>query len=190
MTRKNGNGNGHASRLDADQVAELIRQHDGNLASVGRALGVHRGTVMRFVRARSSLQDVTDECRETMKDNAESALYKAVLAGESWAVCFFLKTQAKDRGYVERTELAGPEGTPLFASAAHKRALETDDARDALAALSAAINRASQPGGAGRDPDAEPLADGAPSGTDRPVAAGSSDGEVPPADPADAGPPR
>jgi hypothetical protein len=29
----------------------------------------------------------------------------AVLAGEAWAVCFYLKTQAKDRGYVERSEV-------------------------------------------------------------------------------------
>jgi hypothetical protein len=48
----------------------------------------------------------TDE-RESMKDDAESALYKAVLEGEPWAVKFFLSTQAKDRGYSLRTELAG-----------------------------------------------------------------------------------
>jgi hypothetical protein len=45
-----------------------------------------------------------------MKDNAESALYSAVLGGEAWAVCFYLKTQAKDRGYVERQEMTGKDG--------------------------------------------------------------------------------
>jgi hypothetical protein len=38
-----------------------------------------------------------------MLDNVESALYTAALAGEAWAVCFFLKTQGKARGYVERS---------------------------------------------------------------------------------------
>jgi hypothetical protein len=43
-----------------------------------------------------------------MIDNVESVLYSKALAGEAWAVCFFLKTQAKHRGYVERQELANP----------------------------------------------------------------------------------
>lgn len=34
-----------------------------------------------------------------MLDHAESSLQKAVLKGEAWAVCFFLKTQGKSRGY-------------------------------------------------------------------------------------------
>jgi hypothetical protein len=28
-----------------------------------------------------------------------------VLAGEAWAVCFYLKCQARDRGYIEKQEL-------------------------------------------------------------------------------------
>src|SRR5262249_17341747 len=34
----------------------------------------------------------------------ENVLYEAALRGEAWAVCFYLKCQAKDRGYVERQE--------------------------------------------------------------------------------------
>ena len=35
---------------------------------------------------------------------AELSLFKAIQTGEAWAVCFYLKTQGKDRGYVERYE--------------------------------------------------------------------------------------
>jgi hypothetical protein len=35
-----------------------------------------------------------------------------VLAGEPWAVCFYLKCQAKDRGYIERTEHVGRSSDP------------------------------------------------------------------------------
>jgi hypothetical protein len=38
-----------------------------------------------------------------------------VLKGEAWAVCFFLKCQARERGYVERTEVVAvrePEEIP------------------------------------------------------------------------------
>jgi len=44
-----------------------------------------------------------------MLDNAESVLYKAVLNGEAWAVCFFLKCQGKSRGYIERQETVAKE---------------------------------------------------------------------------------
>jgi hypothetical protein len=93
------------SGLNSDAIEAELRKASGNVAAVARAFGVHRGTVKRFIDGRPSLRAVLHDCRETMKDNCESALYKAALAGESWAVCFYLKTQAKDHGYTERVEL-------------------------------------------------------------------------------------
>jgi len=81
-----------------------LRECEGNLAAVARAFGVTRQAVYHYGRRHPALQEVVTECRETMKDEGESALYKAVKAGEAWAVCFYLKCQAKDRGYVERLE--------------------------------------------------------------------------------------
>ena len=48
-----------------------------------------------------------------MLDNAESILYKKVLEGSTPELLFFLKTQGKRRGYVERSEVTGAEGGPL-----------------------------------------------------------------------------
>jgi hypothetical protein len=39
-----------------------------------------------------------------MLDNAESVLYKKVLEGSTPELLFFLKTQGRFRGYVERQE--------------------------------------------------------------------------------------
>jgi len=46
-------------------------------------------------------------------DVAEAALLRAIQKGEAWAVCFFLKCKAKQRGYSERTEITGPAGKPV-----------------------------------------------------------------------------
>jgi hypothetical protein len=92
--------------LTAEAVEAKLLELHGNLAAVGRHFGVKRQSVWGFVNSRPSLRAVATSIREAMKDNAESALYTAVLKGEAWAVCFYLKTQAKDRGYVERAELA------------------------------------------------------------------------------------
>lgn len=90
--------------LKANSVAAALAQYQGNMAAAARALGVSRAAVWKFVQAHPKLKEVVIDLREGMKDNAESSLYKAVLDGESWAVCFYLKTQAKDRGYVEKSE--------------------------------------------------------------------------------------
>ena len=44
---------------------------------------------------------------------AENSLFEAIRRGEAWAVCFYLKCMAKDRGYVERAELTGANGAPV-----------------------------------------------------------------------------
>ena len=49
---------------------------------------------------------IVNDARESMADNAESALGLATLRGEAWAVCFTLKCLGKDRGYIERGEVS------------------------------------------------------------------------------------
>jgi len=91
--------------LDSELVAQAITELQGNLAAVAKRFGVARMSVWDLVQKRPSLQKVVRDCREGIKDIAESALQRAIMAGEAWAVCFFLKTQAKDRGYIERQEI-------------------------------------------------------------------------------------
>src|SRR5262245_57006377 len=99
--------------LTCEALAARLREGNGNMAAAGRAFGVTRYAVWKFVRNHPSLREVILDCRESMKDHAESALQAALLRGEAWAVCFFLKCQAKDRGYVERQEVTGKDGAPL-----------------------------------------------------------------------------
>ena len=91
--------------LKANLVEQKLRELHGNMAAVGRHFGVTRTAVHNYVHKRPKLLAVLDEAREAMKDHAVSALHTAIFKGEAWAICFYLKTQAKDRGYIERTEL-------------------------------------------------------------------------------------
>lgn len=101
-------------KLTVESIAEQIRHWSGNLAAVALFFGVHRHTISNKIKQHKSLQEVLSEARETMKDHVESKLYDNALKGDTTAVIFFLKTQAKDRGYVERHELTGADGIPLF----------------------------------------------------------------------------
>ena len=44
-------------------------------------------------------------CKAALIDMAESLLFRNMTEGDTTALIFFLKTQAKDRGYVERQEI-------------------------------------------------------------------------------------
>lgn len=92
-------------KLHADVVEAKVRELHGNLAAVGRACGVTRTAVHRFIHKRPNLVKVLQEAREVMLDNGESVLYSKVLAGEGWAVRFYLRTQGKSRGYFEKKEI-------------------------------------------------------------------------------------
>ena len=85
--------------LTATIVAEALTKYHGNMAAAARALTVNRSSVWKFVKKSPDLTAQMESLKETMLDHAESALQKAVLKGEAWAICFFLKTQGKSRGY-------------------------------------------------------------------------------------------
>lgn len=93
------------SRLSAKKVAAELRRTRGMVAVAARSLGCNRSTVYDYIRKYASVREARDEAREFTTDTAELKLYEAIQAGDPWAVQFYLKTQGKDRGYTERTEL-------------------------------------------------------------------------------------
>lgn len=91
--------------LDPELVAAALADLQGNVSAVGKRFGVDRTSVRDLIEKRPALQKICHDAREGMLDNAESSLYRAVIAGEAWAVCFFLKTQGRSRGYDENEAL-------------------------------------------------------------------------------------
>src|SRR5262245_58527316 len=95
------------------ELAGRVAEFGGNLAAVARSYGCSRTAVWKRVRRSAALRVVVHDAVESYKDTAETALHRAVLAGEAWAVCFFLKCRAKDRGYVERQEVTRADGREI-----------------------------------------------------------------------------
>ena len=91
-------------------LEKAIQDKRGNLAAIGRQFGVTRQAVAKRVHGSAKLQKAWDEARETMLDNAETELYEQVVGGNTTALIFFLKTQGKSRGYIERQEFTGKDG--------------------------------------------------------------------------------
>ena len=51
-----------------------------------------------------SIKEAVDGALENLKDIAEHELARNITQGNMTAIMFFLKTKAKDRGYVEKVE--------------------------------------------------------------------------------------
>ena len=98
----------------ADDVIASIERNKGNLSAVARQFGVSRMTVHRYMADHPTVKASVADARESMLDNAESVLYKKVLEGSTPELIFFLKTQGRNRGYVERSEITGANGADLF----------------------------------------------------------------------------
>ena len=108
-----GGGNG---RYPAKRVAKALREHHGMIYVTARALGCHHSTIYSKIQKHKIVRDALEESRGHTKDVAEDVLFNAIKKGEPWAVKFYLETQAKDRGYVLRTEHTGAGGDAMKVS--------------------------------------------------------------------------
>lgn len=88
-------------------VIKELREVYGNVSAVARKLKVSRTTLYNFINAHEQIKAELSDTREELVDIAESALFKNILSGDPASIFFFLKTQAKHRGYVERKEDLG-----------------------------------------------------------------------------------
>ena len=87
------------------KIITAIRKNRGMVPKAARSLGCKRDTIYRAAERHASVRQALEDEREVRLDQAEQALFKAIDAGEGWAVCFYLKCQGKRRGYVERQEI-------------------------------------------------------------------------------------
>ena len=98
--------------MKKQDVQASIESLSGNMSAIARKHGKSRAWMYEYIRD-NGLWDDVESSREKMIDNVESALYSQALAGNTTAMIFFLKTQGKKRGYVERQEITGKDGSDV-----------------------------------------------------------------------------
>jgi len=112
--------------------------YKGNVAAVARACERSRPAVYNFINDHPELAEELKVARETIKDDVESRFYLDCLKDEPQyqsSRIFFLKTQCKDRGYVERVEQTGKDGGPIASTSTIDVSKLTDEQLATLARL-------------------------------------------------------
>ncbi len=101
--------------LNKTNFLELFFKHTGNISHICKTIGIHRTTYYQWLEKDKKFKELIDAELEGLIDFAESKLFNLIDDKNVAAVIFFLKTKAKNRGYVERVEqlLQGDEFKPL-----------------------------------------------------------------------------
>jgi hypothetical protein len=110
MNDNGATGKSKKSEKTAARIIKAVKETHGFLSAAAPRAGVGYRTIVRYANEYPSVIQAVQEAKEEMKDYAESKLFKQIEEGNLTAIIFYLKTQAKDRGYTERTEHTGKDG--------------------------------------------------------------------------------
>ena len=94
-------------------MLEALTLSFGVIAHAAKQVGIDRTTHYTWLDDDPGYKAAVADLKEYKKDFIESKLIKLINDGDTAATIFAAKTQLKDRGYVERTELTGADGGPV-----------------------------------------------------------------------------
>lgn len=100
-------------RYTAQQVIDALEKAQGYVSKAASILGCSSQTVYNYRDEYKTVKEAWDGIRERRHDFVENALHNAIKEGNVTAIIFYLKTQAKQRGYVERQEVTGAGGASI-----------------------------------------------------------------------------
>jgi alanine-alpha-ketoisovalerate/valine-pyruvate aminotransferase len=101
-------------KYSTQQIVDALESVNGMIYLAARKLGCTPQTIYNRMAKSGNIKEACENSRGELVDLSEQKLRMAVLNGEPWAVALVLKTLGKKRGYVERTELTGADGTELI----------------------------------------------------------------------------
>ena len=139
-------------KFSQQQVIDALKETKGMIYLAAKRLGCDAKTIYNYRDRYPAVRAEMEQQDGEVDDAAEMVLYKAIMAGEPWAVQFRLRTKGKGRGYVERVqnEVSGPNGGPIQTEHTEKHDLSkltSDQLRELRGLLAKATT--DEPAGAG-----------------------------------------
>ena len=95
-------------------LIEALEKSLGVVTTACRKAGIGRTTYYDWLNNDPEFKAAVESIQDVALDFAESQLHRQIAENNTSATIFYLKTKGKRRGYVERTEHTGIEGTKLF----------------------------------------------------------------------------
>lgn len=86
-------------------MIDSIRNSMGNVTEACKKADIARNTHYRWLRDDPNYAQAVEDVMEERLDFAESKLLENIKGNDTTSIIFFLKTQGKGRGYVERSQV-------------------------------------------------------------------------------------
>jgi hypothetical protein len=101
--------------MDVQKKAMLqaLEKALGIVTQACKVVGISRQTHYNWMNSDEDYKTAVEDLGDVALDFAESKLHKLIDSGNPAATIFYLKTKGKNRGYVERQEIAVAEKKPL-----------------------------------------------------------------------------
>jgi len=96
---------GHIGHPQKQALLRALRQTLGIVSPACEAVGMPRSTHYHWLKTDPVYREAVENVMEIQIDFVESALMKQIRDGNIAGCIFYLKCKAKNRGYVERTEI-------------------------------------------------------------------------------------
>lgn len=101
-------------KFTPDEIIQAIEKSEyGKPSEIADALGCSDRTIYNYIKRYETVKSAIGLRKERQKDYVEGKLFSEIKKGNITAIIFYLKTQAKDRGYVERQEVTGADSSPI-----------------------------------------------------------------------------
>ena len=86
-------------------MLEALTKSLGIVTSACKSVGINRDTHYEWLKNDEQYKAEVESLKDVALDFAESQLHKKMQSGSDTAIIFFLKTQGKKRGYIEKQEI-------------------------------------------------------------------------------------
>lgn len=103
-----------STKVQKGAMIEALIKSLGVVTSACRLVQISRETHYRWMKKDKKYKTSVEDIENIAIDFVETKLHKQIEKGDTTAVIFFLKTKGKARGYVERSEVTGKDGSPLI----------------------------------------------------------------------------
>jgi len=87
------------------KIEEALENNLSILINTARELGCSRQRLRIWIDQDPELQMFYLDGKEKLKDIVEGQMLKNIKEGKEASLIFFMKTQMKDRGYIEKTDM-------------------------------------------------------------------------------------
>jgi hypothetical protein len=106
-------------------LLKALKEARGIVTTACDAVGVNRSTYYDYYNSDPEFKREADDVQEVAIDFVEGKLFEQIEEGIPTSTLFYLKTKAKHRGYIERTEVSHTGSIPVAAKI-------SDEAKDKI----------------------------------------------------------